>query len=127
MAPRFLLFGPIGPRIQAFATYDVLPAFSAKVRRLLYNPLGVLILAAFVALVCGLYLHTQGFALLGGLLLVIVLGTIWPRLSLLGLRGAISFDRARSIEGERTVACLTLGNRLPWAAYGLMVEGGFVD
>ena len=90
MAPKFLRFGSVGPRIQALATYDVFPAFSAKVRRLLYNPLGVLILAAFVALVCGLYLHTQGFALLGGLLLVIVLGTIWPRFRMMSVQPSLT-------------------------------------
>jgi hypothetical protein len=37
------------------AKYDVFPAFCAKIRLLLYNPLGVLILAALVALLCGLY------------------------------------------------------------------------
>ncbi len=96
-------------------------------RRLLYNPLGVLILAAMVALLCGLYLHQQGFALLGGLLLVIIFGLTWPRLSLLGLRGAIGFDRGRCSEGDRTGAYATLSNRLPWAAYGLAIEGGFQD
>ncbi len=121
----------LSPRLRsalgAVATYDVFPAFSAKVRRLLYNPLGVLILAALVSLLCGLYLHQQGFALLGGLLLVIVLGITWPRLSLLGLRGAIGFDRGRCSEGDRTGAYASLSNRLPWAAYGLAIEGGFKE
>ena len=119
------------PRLRAalgaVATYDVFPAFSAKVRRLLYNPLGVLILAALVALLCGLYLHQQGFALLGGLLLVIVLGITWPRLNLLGLRGSVGFERGRCSEGERTGAYASLSNRLPWAAYGLAIEGGFQE
>jgi uncharacterized protein (DUF58 family) len=121
----------LSPRLRAalgaVATYDVFPAFSARVRRLLYNPLGVLILAALVAILCGLYLHPQGFALLGGLLLVIVLGITWPRLSLLGLRGSIGFDRGRCSEGERAGAHASLSNRLPWAAYGLAIEGGFHD
>lgn len=127
MTSRRQGFGSIGSKIRALATYDAFPAFSAKVRRLLYNPLGVLILAAFVALLCGLYLHSQGFALLGGLLLVIVLGITWPRLSLLGMRGSISFDSQRGSEGEPTGVCATLSNRLPWAAYGLAIEGGFEE
>lgn len=61
--------------LRALATYDVFPEFSAKVRRLLYNPLGVLILAALTALLCGLFLHPQGFVLFGGVLAVVLLGT----------------------------------------------------
>jgi uncharacterized protein (DUF58 family) len=117
----------LGAGFQAIATYDAFPNFSAKVRRVFFNPLGVLILAALAALLCGLYLHPQGFALLGGLLLVILLGITWPRLSLLGLRGSIGFDRGRCSEGERIGANATLSNRLPWTAYGLAIEGGFQE
>jgi uncharacterized protein (DUF58 family) len=123
MASRQLRPGFIGSKLRALAAYDMFPVFSAKVRRVLYNPLGVLILAAAAAFLCGLYLHTQGFALLGGLLLVILLGITWPWLSLLGLRGSVTFDRPRSCEGERTEVRAILRNRLPWASYGLTVEG----
>lgn len=56
----------LGCWLRAVATYDVIPAFSAKVRRRLYNPLGILLLAALTALLCGLFLHPRGFVLLGG-------------------------------------------------------------
>jgi uncharacterized protein (DUF58 family) len=115
----------IGACLRALATYDVFPEFSAKVRRLLYNPLGVLILAALTALLCGLFLQAKGFVLFGGVLAVIVLGVAWPWLSLRGMHGSISFERSRAREGEEVEVCLTLRNRLPWAAWGLAVRGGF--
>jgi hypothetical protein len=117
--PRF------GGCLRALATYDVFPAISAKVRRLLYNPLGVLLLAALTALLCGLFLHAQGFVLLGGLLSVMLAGLACPWLSLRGLRGALSFGQPRASEGDRVEVRLTLRNRLPWAAWGLAVRGGF--
>jgi uncharacterized protein (DUF58 family) len=109
------------------ATYDVFPEFSAPVRRVLYNPLGILILAALVALLCGFLLHPQGFVLFGGILTVIALGVAWPWLSLRGLRGSISFARPRTSEGEPVDVCLTLCNRLPWSTWGLSLRDGFAE
>lgn len=109
---------------RAIATYDVFPEFSARVRRLFYNPLGILGLAAIVALLCGAFLHAQGFVLAGSVLAVMVLGILWPWLSLWGLKGSLKFAKARGVEGEPIGLSLTLSNRLPWSAYGLSVRGG---
>lgn len=112
-------------QLRRVATYDFSPQFSAKVRRALYNPLGILLAAALVSLVCGFFLHAQGFVLAGGVFAVVGLGVVWPWLSLRGLSGALAFDRARAAEGEAVGVRLTLRNRLPWAAWGLAVRGGF--
>jgi uncharacterized protein (DUF58 family) len=118
-------FGRVLPLLRALASYDVFPEFSRHVRRLLYNPLGVLILAALVALLCGLVLHPQGFVLAGSLSFVLVLGIVWPWFSLRGLVGSLAFGQPRAVEGDRVEVCLTLRNRLPWGAWGLAVRGGF--
>lgn len=109
------------------ATYDFSPTFSARVRRTLYNPLGVLLAAALVSLACGFFLHAQGFVLAGGVVAVVGLGVMWPGLSLRGLAGALAFERTRTAEGEAVGVRLTLRNRLPWAAWGLAVRDGFGD
>lgn len=106
------------------ATYDLFPAFSARVRRALYNPLGILILAAIAALLCGLVLHAQGLALFGGVVAVIGLGMIWPWLTVRAVRGSLAFDRTRATEGEPVGVQLTLHNRLWVPAWGLAVRGG---
>jgi uncharacterized protein (DUF58 family) len=112
-------------RLRALATYDLFPRFSAHVRRLLYNPLGVLVLAALTSLLCGFFLHPQGFVLCAGVLIVVALGIAWPWLTVRGLHGSISFMRARAHEGERVEVYLVVHNRLPWPAWGLAVHDGF--
>ena len=111
--------------LRYLATHDFAPEISAKVRRFLYHPFGILLLAGLVALLCGLFLHHQGFVLCGGILAVIALGVIWPWLSLRGIQGTLSFDRLRASEGDSVEVRLTLRNRLPWPAWGLAVRGGF--
>ncbi len=104
------------------ANYDVFPEFSARFRRVVYTPLGVLVGAALVALLCGLFLHPQGYALCAGLLAAVLLGVAWPWLSLRGLHGSVSFDQLRVTEGEAVDVCVRLRNRLPWSAWGLAVR-----
>ncbi len=111
--------------LREITTYDVFPVFSARVRRLLYNPLGVLLLTALAALLCGLFLHPRGLVLCGGIVAVVVLGVAWPWWSLRWLSGTIAFARTRTTEGEEVEVRLTLRNRLPWSAWGLSVRDGF--
>jgi uncharacterized protein (DUF58 family) len=112
--------------IKDLATVDVCPDFSNKVRGLLYNPLGVLICTALVALPCGFFLHWRGFVLFGSVLSVIVLGSAWPFLTLRMIRGTISFELREATEGERVQSWLTICNRLFWPAYGLAMRGVLV-
>jgi uncharacterized protein (DUF58 family) len=115
----------IGARLRALATYEVLPEFSARVRRFVYNPPGVLALTGLAGLLCGIFLHPQGLVLFGGVLGVALLGIFWPWLSLRGVHGTISFAQSRATEGDQVEMCLTLRNRLPWSAWGLAVRDGF--
>lgn len=119
--PKFVIL----PKwLRTVATYDVFPAFSARVRRSLYNPLGILILAAIAALLCGLVLHVQGLALCGGIVSVIGLGIVWPWLTVRAVAGTLAFERPRVTEGETVGVMLTLHNRLWLPAWGLAVRGG---
>jgi uncharacterized protein (DUF58 family) len=87
--------------------------------------LGCLLMAAVAAGLCGWFLHEQAFVLLAGIVVAIVLGLLWPALSVLGIRGQLRFDQERVREGQRVGVNLTLRNAWPLGIWGLRVCGGF--
>lgn len=123
LAPR--LNGGRMAALRALARRDFFPVFSAKVRGAVYNPFGVLILAAMSSLACGFFLHPQGFALAAGIGAVIAAGALWPVVSLACLRVSICFDKGVVTEGDPCGARLLVSNRAPWSAWGLSLRGAF--
>ena len=119
-AARRSVLARLGGSLRAVATYDFFPEFSAKVRRLLYNPLGVLALAALAAA------RVRSVPARAGLRAGrrrdgrrSCSGVAWPWLSLRGLRGSIAFEQVAGLRGRPGArSCLTLRNRLPWSAWG---------
>src|SRR5258706_6607205 len=89
------------------------------------QPLVIPGLAALVAAFIGLTVTPQGYVVCGGLVAIMLLGIVWPCVGTLGLKASLRFDCRRAREGEEVQAILTVVNRMPWPAWGLMVEGGF--
>lgn len=92
----------------------------------LKHPLAILALAALVSLIIGLSVAPQGYVVCGGIATVMGLGIIWPWVGILGVRASLRFERRRAREGDRVAATLTVRNRMPWPAWGLVLERGFV-
>jgi uncharacterized protein (DUF58 family) len=109
-------------RLQAVARYDFSPRFSRRVRAAVVSPLGILLLAAGVAVLVGLALHPRVFALAGGLLAVAAAGVCWPWLTCWGVRAAVAFDRPRGVEGAEVGVSAAVTNHLPWPGWGLTVR-----
>jgi len=106
-------------------TYDVFPEFSIKVRAFVLSPLGILLLATGVAILCGFVLHPRVFALAGGLVAVMAAGICWPWITARGVRATLGFEQRRVSEGEHVSVSMTVSNHLPWPAWGLTTTGGF--
>jgi len=92
---------------------------------------GCLVLSLVAAILCGWLVHPRVHMLSLALGAVLAIGTLWPRLSVAGVRGTLEFGRTRIREGESAGIELTLRNRLPWSLSGLTVraeeEAGWVD
>jgi len=102
---------------------DFCPLWSQKARTLFYSPLGVLVVAVFVAVLCGLVIHPRVFVLAGGLLALIVIGIVWPWIVLRAVRAEWVFDRQRATEGEVIPVAVTIRNPLFLPIPGLRLRG----
>jgi uncharacterized protein (DUF58 family) len=93
----------------------------------LKNPLSCLALAAGAALLCGCFVNRYVFVLAGALCGVMALGTVWPLLTLRGVRCVVEFERARCRAGEPVNVTIRVTNRWPWPVWGLSLRRGFAD
>jgi uncharacterized protein (DUF58 family) len=105
-------------------TQDHFPRADHYLRRLFWNPLGGLLLALVVSLMCAFFLHPRAFVLAFGLLGLLILGAGWPWAAIVGLRGMVSFPTDRVREGETVAVRAEVFNRLPWAALGVLLTDG---
>lgn len=85
----------------------------------LKTPLGLLVIALIAALLLAVGVSSEGFWAAGVILAVIVIGSLWPTLTIYGLRGQLTFGRRRVHEGEPVQVRLTLTNLLPWPVWGI--------
>jgi uncharacterized protein (DUF58 family) len=90
----------------------------------LKTPLGLLTVAFVVAVLLAVAVGSGGLWAAGTILAVIVIGTLWPTLTVRGIRGQLGFGRRRVCEGELVRVSLSLTNRWPWPAWGLTCRGG---
>ena len=84
--------------------------FVSRLERLLRwikSPIAILVQAMAAATLCGLFLHPQGFVLALGLAAVLIVGVVWPWLSVRFLAGSLSFEKNRTREGEPTGVVLS--------------------
>lgn len=106
--------------------YDFCPSANAYLYWL-KQPVGWVVCGAIASLLVGLFIGPQGYVLTGAFLTLLLLGVSWPWLCMKGLSCELGFDETRSIEGETTTVILDVTNRFPIPAFGLMVQGQFLQ
>ncbi|QDU38004.1 hypothetical protein Mal4_23240 [Maioricimonas rarisocia] len=93
----------------------------------LKQPLAAVLLAATVALICGLLVNPSALIVLAAAALIGCLGIVWPLIAVRGLRCEAEFLSSRCRVGEAIEVRIRLRNRWPWPLWGLSVRRGFTD
>ena len=106
--------------------YDFCPGANAYVYWL-KQPIGWVVCGIVASLLVGLFIGPQGFVMAGAFLALLVLGVSWPWLCMKGLNCELKFEESRSSEDESTSVILEVTNRFPFPAFGLMVQGQFLQ
>ncbi|MEO1992228.1 MAG: DUF58 domain-containing protein [Pirellulales bacterium] len=104
-----------------FVSYD----YFAWVNPYVYwfkTPLGILTATLAVAFLLAVVVGTDLFWAAGTILAIVLIGTLWPALSIRGLQGEFSYARRRVSEGEPVGTSLTLINRFPWPVWGITCQ-----
>lgn len=91
----------------------------------LKNPCWVLTLVTAASFLCGLFVNANLLWVTAGLSGLIALGLGWPWLTLCGVSGRVQFASRRGRVGEPTKVWLSLWNRWPWPAWGIVLSRGF--
>jgi len=94
-----------------------------RVAQVLTGPLGALVLALALALLCGTFVERRGLALAGGLAALIVLGLGYPWLAVRLVSGTVRFENTRLREGEALRVRWELRNHAWVPLWGLQVQG----
>lgn len=106
--------------------HDFCPSANSYVHWL-KQPIGWVVCGAAASLLVGLFIGPQGYVLTGAFLTLLLLGVSWPWLCMKGLSCELTFDESRTEEGESTIVSLDIVNRLPIPAFGLMIQGHFLQ
>lgn len=88
----------------------------------LKRPIGWVVLAFATSLLLGIYVSNQAFLASGAIAAVGIIGSLWPWISTLGMRGELSWEPGRCEEDETIQTKLTISNHWPWPVWGLIVE-----
>lgn len=114
--PRQLL-----TRVGSAMHYDFCP-WANRYVYWLKLPIGWVVLAFIASLLLGIYVSQQAYMAAGIVAAVGVIGSLWPWISMMGIRGELSWSPNRCEEDEIIDTTLTITNRWPWPAWGLVVQ-----
>ena len=111
-------------QLLAIAKHDFCP-WTNRYVYWLKQPIGWFVVGATASLLVAICLAPHAWVIFGSLVVVMVLGVIWPWVAIRGATATAAFDCRRCREGDLIQVRLAVYNRCPWPLWGLAVEKGF--
>jgi len=107
------------------AGHDFCPNW--RIFDLLKHPLGWVGVAIVFSLLVGLFVGPQGYVLSFVFLSLLVLGLVWPWLSMKGIRCELVLPDRRVTENQEVDVIFRVKNYWPLPVFGMMVKGDFLQ
>ncbi len=104
------------------ANYDFCP-WANRYVYWLRKPIGWFVVGAAAAASVAVFLAPQAWIIFSSLVVVILMGVVWPWVAIRGAIPSLEFDRRRCSEKVSTQVTLSIENRWPWPLWGLTLEG----
>jgi uncharacterized protein (DUF58 family) len=114
----------LGRTLSRLLTYDFCPWANRWVYWL-KRPIAILSLAAVAALTCAIFVKPLALVAFAAVLLVVVLGYLWPTIAVRGLSCGVRFPQRRVTEGEPALVLVRITNHWPFPVWGIAIEDGF--
>jgi len=106
--------------------HDFCPQFNQWVYWM-KNPFWCLAISILTAFICGLLVNTAILYIAAALSMIILVGVLWPWISVKGLSAELTFSKVRTKCGESVGARLIVKNNWPWPAWGVYLRHPFSD
>ncbi len=106
--------------------YDFCPLLNKYVYWL-KQPIGWVVAAILFSLLVGLFIGPQGYVMALAFFALLVLGLVWPWLSMKGIRCRVSIPDDQMKENESGEVVLSVRNYWPIPVFGLIVKGDFLQ
>ncbi|QGQ26657.1 DUF58 domain-containing protein [Gimesia benthica] len=91
------------------------------------NPFWCLAISILTAFICGLLVNSAILYIAAALAMIILIGVLWPWISVQGLSAELSFNKVRTRCGEPVGARLVVKNSWPWPAWGVYLRHPFSE
>ena len=93
----------------------------------LKKPIGWVVTAILFSILIGLFVGPQGYILASAFFGLLILGLVWPWLSMKGIRCRLTIANGPMKENEEGEIVLRVRNYWPVPVFGLIFEGDFLQ
>jgi uncharacterized protein (DUF58 family) len=111
-------------RILDAANHDFCPSVNQYVYWI-KQPIGWVVGAVVFSILIGVFVGPQGYVMAAAFTTLLVLGLVWPWLSMKAVRCSLSVPEDQLWEGQQFEVLFKVQNYWPMPVFGMMVKGNF--